>query len=127
MLTGHRLFARHGTFRAIAVILTGDDVAKRAFVRDFPDPGICRDEERFDASTPSSDSAPCWSSLPWGEIFAWTGAGPMPGSQRQRLQTLVYQAHLLGRRDLISTDELGRLRHFLAGNSASQLAQRRHP
>jgi hypothetical protein len=149
LLTRHRrLFARHGTFPPISVILTGDDVAKRAVVRDFPDPGICRDEERFDALIPSTESAPCWYSLPWGETFAWTGTGPMPVTQRQRLQTLVDQAHLLGRRvrfwatpeserlwqelldagvDLISTDELGRLRHFLAGYSASQLAQRRHP
>jgi hypothetical protein len=149
LLAGHPLlFARHGASRPISVILTGDDAAKRAFVREFPAPGICRDEERFDPSTPSTESTACWYSLPWGETFAWTGVGPMPPSQRQRLQTLVDQAHRLGRRvrfwatpeservwqelfdagvDLINTDELGRLRRFLAENSPGQLAQGRHP
>jgi hypothetical protein len=70
----------------------------------------------------------------WGTHFRWDGEGPMPAAQRERLHSVVQQAHQAGRRvrfwatpekpamwrelydagvDLINTDQLLQLREFL--------------
>lgn len=70
----------------------------------------------------------------WGKNFRWQGGGPMPESERQRLESIVRQAHARGQRlrfwatpedpacwqelhsagvDLIGTDDLAKLAAFL--------------
>ena len=76
-----------------------------------------------------------WISSPWFKSFTWRGRGPMPESERAKLQAILAKAHQQGRRvrfwdapdqpafwaelladkvDLINTDDLTGVRDFLA-------------
>lgn len=85
------------------------------------------------AMDPSPAFVPLISSH-WGEVSSWQGDGPMPASDRRRLQEVVDQAHAQGRRirfwatrdrpavwralldagvDLLNADDLEGLQQFL--------------
>ncbi len=75
----------------------------------------------------------------WGRHFSWRGTGEMPAAEREKLRTLVQQAHEKGQRirfwatpespplwselldagvDLIGTDDLEKLSQFLDARRA---------
>lgn len=80
-----------------------------------------------------------WVSARWGSVFLWQGEGPMPETERSRLQEFVRKAHGHGRLvrfwatpekavvwkelrgagvDLINTDKLAELQQFLLDKEA---------
>jgi len=86
-------------------------------------------------ANPSPNFAP-WISSRWGASFSWRVDGPMPDTEKQKLDSIVKRSHEQGRRvrfwgapdnrdfwqmlqtsqvDLINTDDLAGLQKFLNG------------
>jgi len=82
----------------VQVILTGDKVAKAAFIEEHPSEIVSRDSNNFSEYDPPSSPSWKWYALNWKKIGAWTGEGGMPIQERTRLEELVGQIHGKGRK-----------------------------
>jgi len=118
----------------VIAVLTGDEKSKAAYMKDPAAPFACRDSNDLRRTDPPGDAAWPWYSLRWHEYFDWNGHGEMPARERTMLWALVAQIHARGRSvrfwetpdaeelwselleaevDMMSTDDLPRLRRFL--------------
>ncbi len=119
----------------VIAILTGDEESKAAYMKDRREPFACRDSNEVNRSDPPGDASWPWYALRWRDYFDWDGRGEMPRPQRMLLWALVAHIHAGGRMlrfwetpdseklwselldadvDMLGTDDLPRLRRFLA-------------
>lgn len=134
-----------GTHPMVIAVLTGDEESKSAYMKDQVPPFACRDSNELQPSDPPGDAAWQWYSLRWHDFFDWDGGGEMPARERTALRALVKQVHAGGRSlrfwetpdseelwaellegdvDMLGTDDLPRLRRFLAPLGKLELAGR---
>ena len=127
----------------VVAILTGDEEAKSAYVTERSTSLACRDSNEFSASDSRPDPDWLWYSLRWPELFVWNDGEEFPARDRARLRALVDVVHARGRSlrfwdtpdseklwaetieagvDMIGTDDLPRLRRFLAPPSQTARA-----
>jgi hypothetical protein len=90
--------------------------------------------EDLEAPSPAPPTLIPWISAPWPRTFQWTGEGPIPEPEKEKLRALVQKSHAQGRQirfwatperlqvwrelreagvDLINTDDLAGLSRFL--------------
>lgn len=126
--------------RPVTVILTGNDLAKRMFMREHPIRRATRDSNQMMSSDPAGSPTWSWYALNWSSLSLWRGVGRMPEWDRMRLNSLAQSVRARGRRlriygapdipeywkaahdaqvDLIGTDRLGALGDFLRQLPAS--------
>jgi len=119
----------------VVAILTGDEESKAAYMKVPGDPFACRDSNEVHRVDPPGDASWPWYALRWHDYFDWDGRGEMPRRERILLWALVAQIHAGGRMlrfwetpdseklwselldaevDMLGTDDLPRLRRFLA-------------
>jgi glycerophosphoryl diester phosphodiesterase len=84
--------------RAVTVVLTGREDAKRTYVERHPLRYACRDSNQFKINDPDADDRWQWYSLDWAEHFKWNGMAPFPAHQLESLKTLVGWIHDHGRK-----------------------------
>jgi hypothetical protein len=82
----------------VQVILTGDKIAKEAFVEEYPSELISRDSNIFLEDDPPDSQKWSWYALDWTKIGTWNGEGSMPVSEHERLVELVGRIHAGGRK-----------------------------
>ena len=82
----------------VEVILTGNDVAKKAFVAQFPSESVTRDSNSFSDADEPAFPAWRWYALDWSKLATWTGEGEIPAHERRRLRELVAKIHGKGRK-----------------------------
>jgi hypothetical protein len=129
---------RAGKFEAGAVtaVVSGNRARAALTSQDVRYAGIDGRAEDLESDLPAHLMP--WISDRWSKLFRWQGEGPMPPQERTRLQGFVQKAHHHGRLvrfwatpentavwqelrsarvDLINTDKLPELQHFLLTNS----------
>jgi len=101
----HTLLQRYPITRSIdpqrpsvQVILTGDAVAKEAFVRENPSALVSRDSNVFSDADPPGSPGWGWYALDWTKIGTWNGQGEIPPAERKQLRDLVTKVHTKGRK-----------------------------
>jgi hypothetical protein len=132
--------ARKGKFepRAVTAVVSGNRAQDSIASEEVRYVGIDGRPPDLDATLPAHLMP--WISAPWRSLFRWQGEGPMPPEERARLQEFVSKAHRHGRLvrfwatpespalwkelltagvDLINTDKLDELQHFLRDSSAA--------
>jgi len=135
-----------GASPMVIAILTGDEPSKAAYIQDPAQPFACRDSNEVNRSDPPGDASWPWYALRWHDYFDWDGRGVMPRRERILLWALVAQIHAGGRMlrlwetpdtealwselldadvDMLGTDDLPRLRRFLAPPEALAKVERR--
>jgi len=118
---------------AVTVVVSGNRARKLMEAETLRYAGV--DGRLEDLDVPSPASLAPWISANWTNVFAWRGEGAMPDAERARLREIVRRAHEQGRKvrfwatperpalwqelraagvDFINTDDLPRLRRFLA-------------
>lgn len=123
--------------RAITVVLTGNRAVTEVAAQKVRYVGIDGRVTDLDSTVPV-DLMP-WISPRWTTFVRWRGEGPMPPTERAQLKTFIQKAHQHGRMvrfwdcpetsavwqellsagaDLINTDKLADLQHFLLRESA---------
>jgi hypothetical protein len=124
--------------KAVTVVLSGNraiEIVKKQAVRYV---GIDGRPEDLPSNSPA-DLIP-WISANWTLQFKWTGSGPLPAAEKQKLDQFVRQSHDRGRLvrfwatpesetvwkelvsadvDLINTDKLNELQKFLLAAPAA--------
>ena len=73
----------------VQVILTGNEDAKRTFVREYPSELVTRDSNIFLDDDPDGSPEWSWYALDWTKIGRWNGEGIMPSHERELLTGLV--------------------------------------
>lgn len=129
---------REGKFQpgAVTVVISGNRDAETLSRQTVRYAGIDGRPADLDSDVPAHQMP--WISTSWGSIFRWKGEGPMPAAERDKLREFVAKAHKHGRMvrfwatpekpeiwkellaakvDLINTDRLAELRHFLIENA----------
>jgi hypothetical protein len=118
--------------KAVTVVISGNRPLETIAAQSLRYAGIDGRLSDLDSSAPA-DLIPLISDN-WRSHFQWTGTGPLPDAQRDKLRGIVRQAHERGRRvrfwsspdtvavwkelraagvDLINTDDLAGLQKFL--------------
>jgi hypothetical protein len=82
----------------VQVVLTGDKIAKEAFVEEYPSELISRDSNDFSPDDSPASQSWSWYALDWTKIGTWGGEGSIPVSEHERLVELVKRIHALGRK-----------------------------
>lgn len=124
----------HGRFsaKAVTVVISGNRARSTIAMQDIRYAGIDGRAEDLSATEPA-DLLP-WISDRWGKLFRWTGNGPLPPTERTKLDKFVQEAHRHGRQvrfwatperpevwrelrlagvDWLNTDRLAEMRQFL--------------
>ena len=117
---------------AIIVIITGDRSLKMFTGETIRYAAFDGQFSNLDSNEPAALIP--WISSSWASTFKWRGNGEMPSEEKQKLKEIVTKAHQQGRRvrfwgapdkpafwsellandvDLINTDDLAGLQHFL--------------
>lgn len=137
-----------GSPSMVIAVLTGDESSKAAYLREPGPPFASRDSNELRRDDPPGDTSWSWYSLRWHEFFDWDGRGAMPARERTLLWALVAQIHARKRSlrfwetpeseqlwaelleadvDMLSTDDLPRLRRFLEPAQPLAALDRPHP
>ena len=124
----------------VTIVLTGDAKFKEKYVT-LPSRKACRDSNYYSVDDPIADNGWMWYAVSWGRLFKWTGNGPIPADEREKLQTVVDDMHAKGRKvrfygvpdkpvywrlameagvDLINTDHIPELHDFLKAYKANK-------
>ncbi|MBU6374957.1 MAG: hypothetical protein KGQ59_03075 [Bdellovibrionales bacterium] len=131
-------------WRAVTVILTGNEKNKERFVSLPGRRFATRDSEWISSSDPGADIVSqnqwLWYSLDWKRFFRWNGRGKMSSAEKADLRRLLDEARSLGRRvrffnapdrwpfwqlaraegfDLVGTDRIEALARYWIGGPTS--------
>lgn len=122
----------------VTVVLTGDADSKQRFTDEYVPRRASRDSNHFHADDPSADASWRWYALNWKRHFRWRGDEEIPATELTKLKNIVRSIHAKGRKvrfygapdaeafwrvalevgiDLINTDRISELAHYLRGRS----------